>query len=248
MLGELYYPRGKARETAQRVLEVENPMALNVALGCSNACGYCFGGRAYFKSDWIDVRYPKQSPLEMVKRQNLKPEGVFLSFATDPFLCKNRKNTLELLAYLRERNIPTATLSKLDIPEIKGNRNGMTIVSLDKKFNRTWEPKAASSIERVKKLKAKHEQGEYTWVSVEPFPPPSIWKQDLIELLEEIKFVDFMIFGKWNYDKRASTREAIRFYREKAVEFKMYCEAHKIRYWIKGGKNHTIRKSEARKI
>jgi len=235
MLGELHFPGGKAKETAQWVLEVENPMACNMALGCSNACGYCFGGRAYFKSDWINMRFPEQNPLDLVKRQGLNPEGVFLSFATDPFVGINRKNSFHLLAYFKERNVPTATLSKVDVPNIKGNRNGMTIVSLDEKFNQVWEPKAPLSTERIRKLKAKHDRGEYTWVSMEPYPCPEIWEQELLELLDAISFVDFIIFGKWNYDRRASTKEARKFYREKSIEFREYCEAQKIRYWIKGG-------------
>jgi DNA repair photolyase len=234
MLGKPYYPRGRAMETAQQVLEKRNPMALNVALGCPNRCGYCFGRIAFFKPDWTNMRLPEQNPLDIVKKQKFNPEGVFLSFATDPFVKENRKNTLDLLTFFRERNILTATLSKVDVPDIKGNRNGMTIVSLDPKFNLAWEPKAPLSSERIRKLKARHYEGEYTWISMEPFPPPEIWEQDLIELLEEIKFVDFIIFGKWNYDNRASTKEAISFYREKAIEFRDFCEAYKIRYWIKG--------------
>jgi len=142
MLGELYNPSGKALETARQVLEVQNPMAVNVAVGCPNGCFYCHGPRSCYKRDWTNERLPKQNPLDLVKRQNLKPEGVFLCFVTDPFVSTNRKNTINLLTYFKERNIPTATLSKVDVPEIKGNRNGMTIVSLDRKFNQAWEPKA----------------------------------------------------------------------------------------------------------
>jgi DNA repair photolyase len=235
MLGEGYYPQGKALETARQVLEIENPMALNVAVGCPNGCLYCHGPRSCYKKDWTYPRLPKENPLDLVKKQRLNPEGIFLCFVTDPFVNMNRKNTISLLTYFRERNVPTATLSKVDVPDVKGNRNGMTIVSLDRKFNRTWELRAPLSIERVRKLKAKHYEGEYTWVSCEPYPSPAIWEQDLIELLDAINFVDFIIFGKWNYDRRASTAEAKAFYREKAIEFKAYCEANRIRYWIKGG-------------
>lgn len=237
MLGELYKPGGKALETARKVLEIENPMAVNVALGCPNGCFYCHGPRSCYKSDWTNERLPKQNPLDLVKGQNLNPEGVFLSFATDPFVRENKKNTIDVLTFFIKKNIPTATLSKVDVAPIKGNRNGMTVVSLDRKFNQTWEPKAPLSIERVRKLRDKHDEGEYTWLSCEPYPCPAIWEQDLIELLDAINFVDFIIFGKWNYNRLASTKEAKAFYGEKATEFKTYCEANKIRYWIKGGGN-----------
>lgn len=244
MLGELYYPKGRAKETAQQILEVKNPMAINMALGCENDCRYCFGPWAFFKRNWTEMRLPRQNPLNLVIEQKVQPEGVFLSFATDPFLRKNRENTLQLLAFFMARNIPTATLSKIDVPNIRRNRNGMTIISTERRFNLQFEPNAPSSHDRIRKLKARHDQREYTWVSIEPFPCPEIWEQNLIELLEKLRFVDFMIFGKWNYNKLVNTRAAHKFYKEKEIEFKEFCEAQKIRYWVKGNTGLRTRRQQ----
>ena len=79
-LGELYHPKGLALETARAVLEVDNPMAVNVAIKCLNECNYCYGPLAFKQKDWGNVRQPKVPVLELVKRQldkGLKPEGVF---------------------------------------------------------------------------------------------------------------------------------------------------------------------------
>lgn len=130
MLGQLYQPKGLALETAQAVLEVENPHACNVA-----------------------------------------------------------------------------TSSKKGISRFNHVRHGMTVVSVDSKFWQKWEPNTLPLMERIKLLE---NEAEYSWGSMEPYPVSAIWKQDVNKLLEEIKFLDLLIFGKWNYDKRANTETARR--------------------------------------
>jgi DNA repair photolyase len=75
MLGELYYPTGKALETAQQVLQVNHPIAVNVAWGCTNMCDYCY--IPYIKKGC--VRFPKQPVCKLVEKQlnnNIKPGTV----------------------------------------------------------------------------------------------------------------------------------------------------------------------------
>ena len=107
MLGQLYRPKGKALEHARVVLEVEEPHACNVAYGCSVGCSYCYGPLASRQSreNWVKVRYPKEHPVELVKKQLSKSsevlgaevKGVFLSFMTDPYLSLVKKLTLRTL-------------------------------------------------------------------------------------------------------------------------------------------------------
>lgn len=108
MLGELYKPHGLALEQAQAVLEVEDPHAVNVGLGCTGGCSYCYGPTAFHKKDWERVQCPKIPPAQLVKKQlhrGLKPQAVFISFGTDPFIKKNIMNTYQLLQLLRDRKI-----------------------------------------------------------------------------------------------------------------------------------------------
>lgn len=83
VLGELYRPKGLALETAQAVLEIENPFALNPAWGCPNGCKYPCHNHLRTKGT---VRFPERHPMNPVENQMLRglhPDGVFMSFRTD---------------------------------------------------------------------------------------------------------------------------------------------------------------------
>ena len=241
MLGELYQPKGLALETARAVLEVDEPWAVNVAWGCKNVCRYCY--IQYIKKG--DMRFPKEKPFGLVLKQlekGLRPEGVFISFNTDPLLWENYANTWSLISLLRAYDIRVAVLSKEGVLPLTDweIRHGVTLVSLSSGFAEVYEPNAESPLKRLDGLKLASEDGGFTWVSIEPYPPPAIFEQDLKELLEQLDFVNFMIFGKLNYDKRANTPEAKEFYKQAAVEFVDFCKGHGIRYHVKsdtGGKN-----------
>jgi len=240
MLGELYRPSGKALEHARVVLETEEAYAVNIALGCRVGCGYCYGPLSTRQSreNWRQVRYPKKHPVDLITKQldkGLEPIGVFISFLTDPFLPSVRESTEEVARLLLDRGIRVATSSKLDISSVDGVRHGMTIVSLDDEFSRREEGNAPSPKWRVKKLKAAYERGEYTWASLEPCPCPGIWEQDLHMLLEELNFVDLIVLGKWNYDRRASTIEAQEYYQGAVDVFREFCKDHGIRNYVKTG-------------
>jgi len=246
MLGELYKPRGLALETAQAVLEVEDPYAVNVAYGCPNACTYCYVPRFTHRRKHDQIRLPQKSPIDLVRHQlqsqwrfhwksNL---GVFLSFLTDPFLPEIHVKgfTTDDLIYMltRDYGIRVATLSKLQTPGLSGTRAGMTIVSLDDEFWQQYEPNTTPpDARRISLLTRKREFCDYVWVSMEPYPPSAIYKQNLRELLEELKFVDLIVFGKWNYDPRARTSEARREYAENIEVLTDFCKSNKIRCHIK---------------
>jgi len=234
VLGELYVPKGKAYETAKKVLGVE-PMACNPSYGCKNMCSYCY-------IPWIKkgrMRFPKVSPPILINNQlvsGIQPKGVFLSFATDPFLEINRQNSNEIIKILRERNVRVATLSKVGVADINylwGVKTGMTIISDSDEFRKIYEPNTLSIKKRIAILKEIHEGGGYTWISLEPYPTPEIWKQELEHFLDKISFVDFIIFGKWNYDRRTSCSKARMFYISIAKKFQDCCKAYGIRHWIK---------------
>lgn len=232
MLGELYYPTGKARETASVVLRVEHPMAINIAWGCTNMCRDCY--IRYIKHGHI--RFPKNEPYKMVEHQlksGLKTDGVFISFNTDPLLACNFTNTIQLVNLLRERNIPIAILSKMGAVCIPNIRNGITIKSSDEGFRKEFEPNASSIAHRIKVLRTLKNIGEYVWVSDEPHPCPAIYKQDDHAFWENINFVDFIIFGIWNYNSLARTEEARRYYAETVPKFIDFCKDHGIRYHVK---------------
>ena len=248
MLGQLYTPSGLAFETAKAALEVNNPHAVNIALGCSNGCLYCYGPRTSRQgSKYQAVRMPKDTPLNLVKKQlekGLKVEGVLMSFLTDPYLPQLSNQTEELVNYLLNwedehgQDIQTATLSKLGVSGYSWNRNGVTIVSPYKGFSEKYEPGVPSPQERMKLIAQTAIDGEYSWVSMEPWPVQDIYPYDMKDIKqfwEELasSLVDFIVFGKWNYDKRARTEKARKEYAGIVPQFIDFCRGHGIRYHIK---------------
>lgn len=242
-LGQLYVPKGKALDTARAVLEVENVYACNVAKGCSNQCSYCWLKEFPYFMENGKMEFPKKPPVELVREQiekGLKPEGVFLSFLTDPFLNVNRQHTNRLIYFLINQGIKIATLSKsgitdenIGIYDSGDIRTGLTIVSLDNDFRNEYEPNTTSITQRLNKLKELKEFGYYVWVSIEPYPTPEIWNQELIPLLEELSFADFLLFGKWNYDWRGENLAGRIFYRDMVKKFESFCQKKGIRYFVK---------------
>lgn len=189
----------------------------------------------YQKTD-APVRFPKKPPAELVSHQldfkklPERPGGVFLSFLTDPFAKCNIQQTeglIETLAF--DYEIPVATLSKVGTSQFPSVRHGMTIVSIDRYFSQKWEPNTATPKIRIAALR---DRG-FSWVSMEPYPPSAIWRQHLMPLLEEIKFVDLIVFGKWNYDRRANTEAARIDYVDNVVVLRDFCKSNSIRLHIK---------------
>ena len=238
MLGQLYRPSGKALEHAQAVLEVDDVHAVNVAYGCSMGCTYCYGPKSTYQSreSWREVRFPKERSLDLVRQQlkkGFRPEGVFISFLTEPLLPGVRESTEDLAQFLIDQDIKVAISSKSDICLVAGIRHGMTIVSMDAEFTHRFEGTNPKPMMRVEALKAAHDSGEYTWASLEPLPCPEIWSQNVFDVLRELQFVDFLILGKWNYDLRADTLEAREYYRGAVNAFREFCAEHGIRHYIK---------------
>ena len=238
MLRELYTPSGSALEHARAVLEMDDVHAVNVAYGCSMGCSYCYGPKSTYQSleSWREVRFPKERPLDLVRRQlekGLRPKGVFISFLTEPLLPRVQASTEDLAQFLVDQGIRVAISSKSDICLVAGIRHGMPIVSMDAEFTRRFEGTNPDPMMRVEDLSAVHDSGEYTWASLEPLPCPEIWKQDIFEVLRQLQFVAFLILGKWKYALRAATPEAREYYRGAVDTFREFCAEHGIRHYVK---------------
>ena len=101
-------------------------------------------------------------------------------------------------------------------------------------YREQMEPGAASCADRLAALRALHDAGCKTWVSMEPYPTPNMVEQDLHALLEAVSFTDRIIFGRTNYSKVANAYEGHRhFYNECATEVISFCQEHGIDYHIK---------------
>lgn len=228
---------------------------LNHVFGCSHGCKYpCYAYQMMkrFKKvtsyeDWCSPRLVENT-MELLEkdipRYKNKIKMLHLCFSTDPFMHGNieviqmSKNIMERL---NKEKIPCSVLTKGILPKElsslnKENEYGITLITLDETFREQMEPGAATINERIEALKYLHNRGCKTWVSIEPYPTPNFIEQDLKEIVDRIKFVDKIIFGRMHYNKKVSEyKEYKNFYNECASFVKDFCEENNISYYIKKG-------------
>jgi len=231
---------------------------LNHVLGCAHGCKYpCYAmmmakrfGKVKDYKDWIKPKLVANT-LELLDQEIPKYKDqidfVYLCFTTDPFMYgyKEVENlTLKVIKKLDENGIKVIALTKGIYPaeltkkEKYGRNNayGITLVSLNENFKKRFEPFSAPFRDRITALKHLHNAGLETWVSIEPYPTPNLIKQDLIEILESVSFVDKIIFGRLNYNVKASEFKYNKdFYNSLALSVINFCRRNKISYHIKQG-------------
>lgn len=233
---------------------------INHVEGCAHGCRFpCYAmmmkrrcGIIKDYKEWLEPKIVANALTLLdreIPRYKHKIKFVHLSFSTDPFMHRHlevRKLTLEIIKRLHKNNIRCVVLTKGIYPKalinIKkyglNNQYGITIVSLDKNFKERFEPYSAPYQDRIESLKYLHRKGLKTWVSMEPYPTPNLVKQNLFKILEELSFVDKIIFGKLNYRVDASKsgyKASKDFYEQCAKAVIAFCRANNIAYHIKYG-------------
>ena len=231
---------------------------INHVQGCAHGCKYpCYAmnmakrfGKVKNYEEWIKPAIVSNS-LELLDKEipkyKDKIDFVHLSFSTDPFMegyPEVQKLTLDIIEKLNKAKIKSTVLTKGKYPVVlankekygKDNMYGVTLVSLNEKFRKEFEPHSARFKQRVKSLKCLHDKGLKTWVSMEPYPTPNLVQQDLTKLLKTVSFVDKIIFGKLNYNVKSSNfGENSQFYEDCAKTVVAFCKAKSIEYHIKYG-------------
>ena len=228
---------------------------MNHVLGCAHGCQYpCYAfmlkrrfGQIASYEDWLNP-YLVSNTLEILDKEipalRSKIKSVQLCFTTDPFMYGYEEIELMTLAAIKKLNaagIKCTVLTKGLLPiELasysKHNEYGITLVSLDEEYRERIEPGAASYQVRLAALKALHDQGCQTWVSIEPYPTPNLIEQDLSATLDAIGFANKIIFGRTNYSKEVTAyKEHRSFYNEKARHVIEFCQKQKIQFHIKNG-------------
>lgn len=231
---------------------------LNHVEGCSHGCLFpCYAmmmkkrcGVISSYREWVQPKIVENT-LELLDEElpllKNKINNVFLSFSTDPFMYGQAAVvdlTLKVLHKLNDYHIKSTVITKGAYPAKLAEREcfnpeneyGITLVSLSSIYKKRYEPGAAPISERIKALKRLHDSGLKTWVSMEPFPTPNIVSQDLRDILDEVSFVDKIVFGKWNYNKLVSdylSYEEPNFYNEAAEFVLNYCRKYSINVHIK---------------
>lgn len=172
----IYAPKGQAGEYA--------PLATNPYRGCGHGCAYCYVPRVIKidRKEFDAGAQPRANFLSELTKDAAKykaagiTEQVMLSFTTDPYPPQHHTLTRDVLAVLRDYGLGFCTLTKggkralRDINLFRPDRDAFasTLTSLDPTFSRKWERGAAEPADRIATLRAFHDAGIFTWVSLEP--------------------------------------------------------------------------------
>jgi len=228
---------------------------LNHVLGCSHGCLYpCYAflqkkrfGIIDTYNDWCEPALVTNTlallDKELPKFKD-KIKMLHLCFTTDPFMYQYKEvqdMSLAIIKKANEAEINCSVLTKgilpIDLANLsKENEYGITLITTNESFRKKMEPGAAPWKKRLASLRALHDVGCKTWISIEPYPTPNIVKQDLQVLLKEVSFVDRIIFGRMNYcTKVKAYGDYKHFFNDRAAEVVKYCEENNINYHIKKG-------------
>lgn len=241
---------------------------INHVEGCSHGCRFpCYAmmmkkrcGVIRDYKDWIKPKIVSNA-LELldeeIPRLKHKIKNVHLCFTTDPFMYRQPEVadlTLKIIERLNRDNIRCTVLTKGIYPKEledatrydKDNEYAITLISLDKDFKKRLEPGSAPYRKRIQSLKYLHDKGLHTWVSMEPYPTPNIVRQNLLEILESVSFIDKIIFGRLNYSVEVSKFDGYEaFYNNCTEQIISFCNKNGIDYHIKyGTKKHDDRSTE----
>ena len=226
---------------------------MNHVQGCAHGCKFpCYAflmkkrfGQIKDYEEWLEPCLVSNT-LELLDREiprlRDKIQSVQLCFTTDPFMNGYPEVSAMSIAAIRRLNnaeIRCTTLTKgilpLELAQLSPeNEHGITLISLDESYREKMEPGAAPYADRLAALRALHDAGCRTWVSIEPYPTPNLIEQDLQNILDAVRFVDKIIFGRTNYCKEVSAyKQHKSFYNRLAAQVTEFCEQHGIQYHIK---------------
>lgn len=173
----IYNPSGKAGEYSY--------WACNFYVGCSNGCTYCYlkkgrganilgGDKPTLKKCFKNESHALEifSKELLLNVDEIKKDGLFFSFTTDPMIKGTFKLTFEAIKICQSLNVPVKILTKsvIGIPQImvcEFNKDlisyGFTLTGHDE-----LEPNASTNDYRIHAMKTLSELGFKTFASIEP--------------------------------------------------------------------------------
>lgn len=206
----IYAPAGQAGEYAK--------LATNPYRGCGHQCVYCYVPAVLKMSrqEFDAGAVPRDGFIDKLTKDARKyqaaniHEQVMLSFTTDPYHPGDNRLTRHTIEVLQSHGLGVCTLTKggtralRDIDLFRPERDAFasTLTSLDDAVSKEWEAGAALPADRMTTLKAFHDKGIFTWVSLEPVYDT----ETTLEIIRQThSFVDLYKIGRINYHRK--TRE-----------------------------------------
>jgi DNA repair photolyase len=200
----IYAPRGQAGEYSK--------LATNPYRGCGHQCAYCYVPNVLrmTRPEFDAGAEPRPEFLSKLRKDAAKyqelgvTEQVMLSFTTDPYHPFDNSLTRPVLQTLQAHDLGICTLTKggkralrdLDLFRPERDAFASTLTSLDADFSQKWERGAALPDDRINTLRAFHQAGIFTWVSLEP----TLSTEASLQIIEHThEFVDLYKIGRANY-------------------------------------------------
>jgi DNA repair photolyase len=236
----IYRPAGNAGEYA--------PLATNPYSGCGHQCLYCYVPNAmHMQRPVFDAgAIPRKDfgPRLVADIARYRAAGVcdghpadqvFITFSSDPWHPGDCWPTVATIQTLVEGGMSFCTLSKggaralpfLHLYRRERDAYAATLTTLDERFSRKWERNAPLPMDRIATLRAFHEAGIFTWVSLEP-------TLDVDASMEIVRtthgFVDLFKIGKANYLKEITRITDWCSYTQRMIEL---CQRLNVKHYIK---------------
>lgn len=200
----IYPPRGQAGEYSA--------LAANPYRGCGHKCAYCYvprvtkQDRGEFNAGAVDrPNYLNELRKDAAKYQQARLRGqVMISFTSDPYHPGDSTLTRKAFEIMIDHGLAICALTKggtralRDIDLFRTDRDAFasTLTSLDDRFSQKWESGAALPADRLAALRAFHDRGIFTWVSLEP----TIDVEASLAIVDAThEFVDLYKVGRVNY-------------------------------------------------
>jgi DNA repair photolyase len=204
----IYKPKGKAKEYAKA--------ALNIYMGCTHGCTYCYAPAMMFKQkhEYFDNPDPRKDVVQRAARDARKwakmdnPPEIMLCFIGDPYQpAESHKGlTRKIIKHLIENGLSFSILTKggrrarRDFDLLSGYprcRFGTSLSFFSQRTADRFEPHAAVVSDRIDTISHAKSMGIKTWVSLEPVIIPDEALR-LVHMLHDI--VDFWAVGKINHN------------------------------------------------
>jgi DNA repair photolyase len=176
----IYEPKGRAKEYSD--------LACNLYRGCTHGCLYCYAPACMRTSNdkWHAAAIPRTRIIDLFEKDAAQlrgdPRKILFSFLSDPYqpLEATEQLTRKALEIVKKYGLKSQILTKggklaeRDFGLFKSCKTelGVTLCFMNDTLRQRWEPDAAPVSERLALLKAAHEKGIYTWVSLEPVIDP----------------------------------------------------------------------------
>lgn len=200
----IYAPRGQAGEYA--------PLASNPYRGCGHKCAYCYVPKVLrMTREEFDAGANERTEFLAALAKDARKyeaagidEQVMLSFTTDPYHPGDNALTRDVLQSIQSHGMAICTLTKggqralRDIDLFRPDRDAFasTLTSTDEAFSLKWERGAALPADRMATLKAFHDAGIFTWVSLEP----TLDTESSLDIIRRThEYVDLYKIGRANY-------------------------------------------------